>query len=425
MRTRASIAGAPTTAKRGTPEAGVSGGASGLPLRDGFTYCLKVFLAMRIGLAIVALVGVALLPDLSGIGPVGRGGLQLPGPVGVPGWDAHPTTPGWHNLFTAFERFDALWYLRIAAGGYESGDGSAAFFPLYPLLVRGLSQLLGGHPLAAGLVVSNAALVGALVLMYGLTRIELSEEAARRAVVYAAVFPTAFFFLAPYSESLFLLLVLAAFWGARSGRPWIAGVTGALAALTRSVGLILIIPLALEAVRQSRQRGRRPLAALAWAAGPAAGSLLYLGFWRAVSGDWLAPLHQQANWLRQFEHPALTVADGTREAFRWIGLYPGGYHLLDWLIAIPVLGAALYLLFKAPASYTVYAWMSILVPLSFTFAGRPLMSFPRFALPIFPIYWAFAEWTSNGKGRHELMVASSAGLLGLMTLLFVNWYYIV
>ena len=83
------------------------------------------------------------------------------------------------------------------------------------------------------------------MVMYALTRNEFSEEIARRAVLYAAVFPTAFFFLAPYSESLFLLLVLLSFWSARRGRWAMAGATGALAALTRNLG-VLVVPLDLE-----------------------------------------------------------------------------------------------------------------------------------------------------------------------------------
>jgi hypothetical protein len=75
-------------------------------------------------------------------------------------------------------------------------------------------------------------------------------------------------------------------------------------------------------------------------------------------------------------------------------------------------------------SYGLYAVASIVVPLTFIFSGRPLMSFPRFALTVFPVFWAFAVWTSRTLWRHEVFVAVSAALLGLMTLLFVNWYYV-
>ena len=158
---------------------------------------------------------------------------SVPGPVSVPGWPAHEITPGGHNLFTAWERFDGLWFLRIATKGYAGGDGSAAFFPLYPLAVRVVSFLIGTHPLAASLIVSNLAFLGALIVLYFLTFSELSPGAARKTVLYMSVFPTAFFFLAPYSESPFLLATVASFWAARRGKWWLAGLCGALAAATR------------------------------------------------------------------------------------------------------------------------------------------------------------------------------------------------
>jgi hypothetical protein len=397
-------------------------------LRLGLLYCLKVFVGVRVALAVVALVGVALLPDFSGQSEGALGTLPLvPTPVDVPGWPAHPVTPGWHNLFTAWERQDALWFLRIAEHGYSADDASAAFFPLYPLVVRGLSLVLGGHPLAAALLVSNLAFLGALMVLFVLTRTEMSDDLARKAVLYAALFPTAFFFLAPYSESLFLLLVVGSFWAARRARWGVAAILGALAALTRNVGVLVAIPLAIEAVHQAHAPTRRPLPvrALALALVPAAGTLLYLWFWKLESGDWLAPLHQQAHWQRELGSPLATLWDGTREAFRFVGVYPGGYHLLDWLIALAVLAAAAYALLRFRPSYGVFAWAMIVVPLASEFGGRPLIAFTRYALPIFPVYWAFARWTQGRPIRHELLVAVSASLLGLMTLLFVNWYYVI
>ncbi|MBI2238529.1 MAG: hypothetical protein HYU54_08410, partial [Actinobacteria bacterium] len=253
--------------------------------RDGVLYCLKVFAGVRMGLLVLGLVSVALIPALK--------------PVSVPGWPAHPAPdPGWHNLFTSWERFDALWFLRIAATGYRTGDGSAAFFPLYPLAIRAVSWAIGGHPFAASLIVSNAAFLAALIVLYSLTASELSEGAARKAVLYLSLFPTSFFFLAPYSESLFLLLVVSAFWAARRDRWAMAGIAAALAALTRNVGLLLVPALAMEAVHQRVERRGALLPRLAGAGFGLLGTLSYLAYWGSRSGDWLAPVDQQGNWER-------------------------------------------------------------------------------------------------------------------------------
>jgi mannosyltransferase PIG-V len=394
-------------------------------LRDGLVYCLKVFAVARLCTALLALLAVALLPDLSQL--VNTPALGIPHPVGVTGWPAHPVTPGWHNLVTAWERFDGLWYLRIASGGYRVGDGSAAFFPLYPLAIRAVSFVLGGHPLAGALVVSNAAFLGALMMLYVLGRSEMTEDAARRAVVYMAVFPTAFFFFAPYTESVFVLLSLACFWGARRRRWEVAGWAGALAALARNIGVLLVLPLAVEALHQflsSPKPRRLPLVPLACSLGPAAGLGAYLLYWQVRAGDWLAPLHQQANWQRELVNPLSTVARGTNLAFRYIGAYAGGYHQLDWLITVAVVLFAGYAAVKLRPSYGVFTWAGILMPLSYVFVPRPLMSFPRFALPLFPLFWAMARWTDGHRGRHEALLVVSAILLGVMEILFVDWYYI-
>ncbi len=397
-------------------------------LRDGLWYCCKVFLGVRLALFVIGLAGVALLPDFAHVSDQVRQQVPLvPTPVSVPGWPAYALTPGWHNLFTAWERLDALWFLRIATKGYRGATAGAAFYPLYPLLIRVVSFLIGGHPFAAAILVSNGAFLGALFVLYILTRTELSEDIARRSVVYAAAFPTALFFFAPYSESLFLLLALLAFWGARRGRWEAAGAAAGLAALTRNLGVVLVLPLAVEAIHQSLALSPRrvPVRALLWSLTPIATTLAYFAFWKHESGDWLAPIHQQAYWQRHLSDPIATVVKGTHAAFAYLGVYPGGYHLLDWLIAVPVFLVAGYAAAKLRPAFGVYTWAGILLPLASLFESRPLIAFSRYALPLFPVYWGLAKLTEGHPARHEVVVIVSAALLGLMTILFVNWYYII
>jgi hypothetical protein len=404
------------------------------PFREAFPYCLKIFLGVGIALYLVALMGVSLLPDLSHVPDDIRQSYlpQVPTPVDVPGWPAHSVTPGWHNVFTSWEREDALWFLKIASRGYSSEDASAAFFPLYPIAIKVVATAVGGHPLAGGLLVSSGAFLAALVVLYALTARELGGDVARRAVVYAAVFPTSLFFYAPYSESLFFLLVLLTFWWARRGRWPAAAAAGALAALTRNLGVLLVIALAVEALLQAREEARAesgawrlPVGRLLWSGVPVVGTLSYLAYWGVRSGDWLAPLHKQANWQREFSSPLATFGHGTQDAFRYIGIYAGGYHQLDWVVTIAILVLAGYALARFRPSYSLHLWASILVPLAFVFPGRPLIAFTRYALPLFPLFWALARLTGRSRGTHEVAVATSAALLGISTLLFVNWYYII
>ncbi len=379
--------------------------------RAGLWFCVWVFLAVRIGLLLLGLVAVGAFPPLD--------------PVSVPGWPARALPdPGWHNLFTAWERFDALWFLRIAAQGYREGDGSAAFFPLYPLAVRAVSTLLGGRPFAAALLVSNGAFLGALLVLYTLTRSELSERVARTTVVLLCCFPTSFFLFAPYSESLFLLLAVTALWAARRRRWPIAAAAGFGAALTRNVGIVLALALAVEAIQQRTEDDRSPLPGLAAAGVTGLGTLTVLGFWAAKAGDWLAPLHQQANWERSFSWPWTTLIEGARAAFRYVGDINGSYWLIDLLVVVPMLVGAVVVLVRYRWSYGAYVWGALLLPLSFVFQDRPLMSMPRFVLPLFPIFWALAEALERWRIPRWAAVAVGSAGLGLLTPLFVNWYYI-
>jgi hypothetical protein len=378
--------------------------------REAVRYSLGVFAAVRVALLVLGLIEVGLVHPLHA--------------VPVPGWPAPPVADGWRSIFTAWERQDALWFLRIAAGGYRAGDGSAAFFPMFPLLIRAASFATGGHPLAGATIVSNACFAGALCVTYSLTERERSTSVARTTVLLLAVFPTSFFFFAPYSEPVFLLFVVTAFLAARTDRWWLAGVAAALAAATRSVGIVLAPALAVEAVHRRVERGRWRWPSLAACLGPAVGAGLYSVYWYERTRDALAPLHAQADWQRTASWPWTTLARATELAGQLAGRPSGGYWAIDWLIAVPVLAISVWAAARYRASYGVYLWGSILLPLCYVFEPRPLMSMPRFVLPLFPAFWAIAELAERLRVPRAALAAAGAAGLALLSLLFVNWYYI-
>jgi hypothetical protein len=276
-------------------------------------------------------------------------------------------------------------------------------------------------------LISNLAYLGALYVLYDLTRLEFNDGYARRTVLYLAVFPTAFFFFAPYTESLFLLFSAGCLLAAKRRQWAYAGALGALAAATRSIGLVLVLALAVEAWSQARGTGERRtrtlIRTLPWAAVPALGAGAYLFYWRQTNGDWLTPIRDQSGWLREFHLVWDTFVSGTQEAFKFIGNYSGGFHQLDWIIVMVALAAATWVVLNARFTYAVYTVVSLLIPMSFIFGGRPFMSVPRFVVVIFPLFWALAAFADHLRA-HDLVVAVSAAGLGVCTVLFVNWYFI-
>ena len=131
------------------------------------------------------------------------------------------TAPLAEPLLAPLARWDSVWYLTIADSGYRESAPRAAFFPLYPLLIRSIGTLFGGSEaalLVAAYLVSLAAFVAALALLYKLVVLERGRQVAPATLLLLAVFPAAVFFGAPYSESLFLLLAVGAFYAARTDR---------------------------------------------------------------------------------------------------------------------------------------------------------------------------------------------------------------
>ena len=208
--------------------------------RDAVRVPLGIFLLSRV--YIVPLGAIAMQIDKI-LPPVPALGYYMPELPGL----AHYLLQPWHN-------WDGHWFSLIAQQGYFERP-TAAFFPLYPLLLAGVSWFLDGQIELAGVLISNIALLGALALLYQLVQLDFPRAVARRALLHLAIFPTAYYLGAVYSESLFLLVSVGALYAARRDTWWLAGVLGFLAALTRSQGILLLIPLAILFVRQ---QGWRP-----------------------------------------------------------------------------------------------------------------------------------------------------------------------
>ena len=132
------------------------------------------------------------------------------------------------------------------------------FLPGYPIVVRIVSRIVRDYVLS-GMLVSVLCFAGALCVFYRLVLEEYSADAARRAAVFLCLMPGAFFFFAPMSESLFLLLSASCLYACRKRKWLLAGLFGALAAFTRSLGLMLFVPLFFEFV-SDLLHGKRELA---------------------------------------------------------------------------------------------------------------------------------------------------------------------
>jgi hypothetical protein len=348
-------------------------------------------------------------------------------------WD----TPRLHELgyFTdIWARWDSDFFLRIAQNGYDGA--SAAFHPLYPALVAVLGRALFGHYLLAGLIVSLACCLGSFLLLYRLAEERLGPEGAQRSVLYLAVFPMSLFLQAVYSESLFLLLVLAAFAVAERNRFASAGVLAGLAILTRAAGIALLPALALLAWRE-RDR-LRALGGVALALPVAA--IYPLVLWQQVDDPW-AFSHAQDRWHRHVSPagPLGGIWDGAVSAWRGLeqfvvghGTHVAGANQMHaaaenlqafvFLVLFVALTVVAWRRFGAP--YGLFAAVSLAIPLSYPSSRWPLLSLPRFGLVVFPLFLALAALTSGRPRLHNAVVACSALFLGVAVVQWALWQWV-
>jgi hypothetical protein len=341
----------------------------------------------------------------------------------------HPNASRWdspllHELgygTDVWARWDSVFFLRIAEHGYD--NASAAFGPLYPALVWLVGHVFFGHYVLAGIVVSLAAALGSFLLLHRLAEERLGADGARRAVLYLAVFPMALFLQAVYSESLFLLLTLAAFALAERRRFAAAGVAAGLAILTRSIGVAILPSLALLAWRHRNRV--RALGGVALALPIAA--IYPLVLWQQIGHPWAFRHAEETQWHRHLSEfgPLGGIWDALRH---WTPSGAGVNH------AIAVNAEALVLLalfipltvlawrrFGAP--YGLFCAISLAIPLSYPSSRWPLLSLPRFGLVVFPFFLALAVIGRRPRVHTAILVCSSL-FLGIAVAQWALWQWV-
>lgn len=347
-------------------------------------------------------------------------------------------------------RFDAAWYLAIAEHGYGV-SGRAAFFPVFPGLTA-LGGALIGSTLLAGILISSACSLGALYLLHRLVTLDHDAERARTVVWFTAWFPSAMVLSAVYTEGLFLLLSIGSLYAARLGRWQVAGALGAVAAASRSSGLLLLVPLLILYLYGPRAdqpgrvvgaglRPRYPIRAdLLWVvAAVPAGLLAYLAYLGLATGDPLSAFSAQEVWHRTFVPLgglALGIWSALSGAFELLipgvgrasatvanGVSPPLLALRD-IALLGFLVSGLWLVHEAskrlPAAYTAYAACGLALPLSVPASGYALMSLPRFMFVLFPLWIALALW-AHERDRVRSVMGVFGTLLAVSTALFVTW----
>jgi hypothetical protein len=356
-------------------------------------------------------------------------------------------------------RWDAGWYLQLALDGYDyhpeyrpERQQNIAFFPAYPLIVRFGASWLGSRSTAFGdeirgnrveweyfqhrriilssMIVSLGAFAWALVYLFRLARETLDSDAAVGAVLVACAYPYALFFGAIYTESLFLLTSIAAFYHLRRDEWVTAAVWGLVAGLTRPNGCLLSIPLAVIALQRAHailpegvaQTTGARVARLAWglaaAAAPGVGMLLFSAYLWQLTGRPLAWMDAHQAWGRVATD--VQALFGNRASFI---VTEGAYSYatsqpIELINAVPTLLAlalVVPIVRRLGLAFGLFIVLMLVPPL---FRGA-FLSLGRVTSTLFPLF-LYAGLVFRGHSRSTLLVVL-AGLQAFLAILFFTW----
>jgi len=327
------------------------------------------------------------------------------------------------GIISLWNRWDAPHYVEIARNGYTSvGEGRyfIVFMPLFPFLIRLLTFITGNFEVSA-LLISNSASLLAGFFLYKLTKIDYSHSTALKSVFYFSIFPTSYFLIAGYTESLFLFLTIGCFYYARKGNWLSAGVMGMFASATRITGLVLIPSLIYEYRLKESKTKSKSVKDIFFISVISFGFIFYLIVNYIVFGNvFMFVEMQREHWFKYLAPPwegllgALWSISG-REAVQKVLV--GAAEVVFGLFG---LGCIIYaLITKFRFSYTIYMLLTWLTVASTSF----WLSMPRYTLSLFPIFIMLAIFGDKREEVHYVMSIAFLLFLSFFLFLFTQGYW--
>lgn len=375
-------------------------------------FVVKTYLCLQIFVLACTLLGFKFLPEKEGY--LGKGLGEL---VGKP-------------LIYSRANFDGFHYTKIARDGY--GYLQQAFFPFYPRLIKFLFPVFKSYILS-GIFISNLSFLLALIFLAKLLSLEkVKEEVIKKTIFLLAFFPTSFYFLSVYTESLFLFLAVFSFYLAKRKNWLAAGLVAGLASATRVIGIFILPALLLEYYQQNRRSFEKKInfldKNLLFIALSAWGLIAYGLFLKKTTGDFLYFVHAQPQFGAQrtvgkiillyqvfwrYLKMILTVSP-TNPIYFNVWLEVGSAILFLTLIFIGLVK------FKIRSSYLLFSFLAYILP---TLTGT-FLSLPRMVLVIFPGFWVMGMVADKYRRLGIIWSLASVILLAFCTILFTRGYWV-
>lgn len=357
---------------------------------------LKIFLFWRFGLFVLTYLGSSAMPKIenSGLGAV------------APGQN--------FNYFLSWAQWDGGHYFDIATSGYSKLT-DYAFFPLYPLLARLLGNLLFNNYLLAGLFLSNIFFLAFLYLFFKIIKERYSRETALTSLITLLVFPTTFFAVSFYSESLFLLILTLFFYFLDKNKFLTSSILVSVASLTRLFGIILVVPLFYKYLLSFDPRRIRGLLNLSTAF---YGISIYSLYLFAKLNDPFKFINIQSLWQREITDPISTLFSYIWPIITFESRPVNDYFDLSLSLiffVVLILGTK-----KLPSTWWIFSLLVILIPAS----TNTLTSMPRYLLSCLGASIIIGQYLKTRPRLRIVLWSVSLSLQVILASRFINGYWV-
>ena len=315
------------------------------------------------------------------------------------------------DFFAAMCKWDCKWYLTIIQDGYDlhprtspkiwKGLANWAFFPLYPYIVRYIALATGASAVVAGVLLNQTILLAALMMFYLYLKLSVDELNSLFGVILLAFSPFSIYFSSLYTEALFLLLSISAFYFMRTNRPFFAALCGGLLSATRPIGVMFSLAFAFYQLKTKKITVPSLLKLAILGILAISGLLIYMFYLQIHVGDFLAFQHIQKGWGRhgidpdQFRKQLWQMINDTHNFILF---------MISFMLSIYLIGM----------KYYEEAMFNLLCILPGALTGT-MMSGGRFCGTLFTMYFALVIMA---RKSHSFKLS-----LGLLSFLFYISYF--
>ena len=360
---------------------------------------LKIFLFWRLGLLAVTYIGSFTFPLIanSGLGSIGPG-RQF-------------------DYWASWAQWDGGHYFDIARRGYLL-NSDFAFFPVYPVLIRFFSLFLQNNYLISGLLISNISFIIFLFIFYKFVKEKYSENIAFYSTITFLVFPTTFFAVSYYSESVFLLLIAIVFVSLNNRKFLLASIAASVASLTRSVGVFLAVSIAYSYFAKMKFQFRKISWQLLHIMVAFFGVILYGLYLFANFNAPLKFISVQSAWERQVSDPISTIFSYIWTVF--IGERRPVNDYFDLLLTLLFLTILTVGVRKISSSLWIFSMLVILIPAS----TGTLTSMPRYLLASLGVFVILGQYLDNKPKFRFVIWTVFLTLQAILAVRFINGYWV-